>query len=179
MASNLIDANFNTNALISRIHDKLAESLRVYEQEMKMGALQGTEPASPGWWRGNVASYIQLEDLGGGGGMIVFGLGLIDGTPEQALWQAYIFNSGSGPVFSVFGSYYNVNTGATEKGGAPPLYEHRNWGKGANRWFDDVADKLTSSALMDMMERIVRETVQELFANGAWRLKGHFVTIRI
>ncbi len=179
MASDLITARFPEYPLIDAIRRRLREELEPYIDDMKAGVAKGTTPNSPGWWIGNIQSYIQLEDLGGGGGMIVFGLGLINGTPEQALWQAYIFNSGSGPVFSVFGGYYNVNTGANEMGGAPPVYEHRNWGKGANHWFDDVADRLTSGALMNMMEKIVREAVRELFASGAWQLKGHSVTIRI
>lgn len=178
MATELITASFPEKPLIDAIRRRLREELEPYIDDMKAGVAKGTTPNSPSWWIENIQSYIQLQGLGGGG-VIMFGLGLINGTPEQALWQAYIFNSGSGPVFSVFGSYYNVNTGATEKGGAPPFFEHRNWGKGANHWFDNVADRLTSDALMSMMERIVREAVRELFASGAWQLKGHSVTIRI
>lgn len=178
-SGNLITAKFPEYPLIDAIRRRLRQELEPFIDDMKAGVAEGTQPNSPSWWIGNIQSYIQIEDLGGGGGMIIFGLGLIDGTPEQALWQAYIFNSGSGPVFSVAGSYYNVNTGANEKGGAPPFYEHVNWGKGANHWFDNVADKLTSGTLMSIMERVVKAAVQELFARGVWQIKGHSVSIKI
>ena len=130
------------------------------------------------------ASYEKtVENLGGGGGMIVFGVGLIEGTPEQALWQAYIFNFGSkvgggGTIMAVEGAFYNVNTGAYEWGGAPPMYGHPNWGKGANHWFDDVSDKIVVE-LPSIMNEIVREAIALMFSTGRWQLKGHRVTVKL
>lgn len=179
----LLTAKFPSYPFEEMIRRLLRERLEQYAAEMRSNVAQGTEPNSPGWWVGNIQSYVQVENLGGGGGSIMFGVGLIDGTPEQALWQAYIFNFGSkvgggGTIMSVQGPFYNVNTGAYEMGGAPPVIGHPNWGKGANHWFDKVSDKMVIE-LPSIMSNIVREAIAAMFSSGAWTLKGHRVTVKI
>lgn len=179
----LLTAKFPAYPLEDAIRRLLREKLEKYAAEMRSNVAKGTEPNSPGWWVGNIQSYVQVENLGGGGGMIVFGVGLIEGTPEQALWQAYIFNFGSkvgggGTIMAVEGAFYNVNTGVYEWGGAPPMYGHPNWGKGANHWFDDASDKIVVE-LPSIMNEIVREAIALMFSTGRWQLKGHRVTVKL
>lgn len=186
----LLTVKMPPEPLIQMIRQKLKEKLERYAKEMRSGVGKGTSPASPGWWAGNIQSYIQVEDLGGGAA-ITFGVGLITGTPEQALWQAYIFNFGSGQygkngmIYSLPapGTYYDVDVGGgmptggrTTAGGEPLAYPQ--FGKSPNHWFDDVADKIGIS-LPSIMGDIVRESVAALFASGAWTLKGHRVTVKL
>lgn len=184
MANDLITASFPIAPLKAIIRMELKNRLEPYAAEMRANAGKGTSPSSPGWWSGNVQSYIQVEDLGGGSGLIMFGLGLIEGTPEQALWQAYIFNFGSGQygkngMITSQAWFYNVNTGSMEGGSAPSQRVYPQFGKQKNRWFDDVADKLNSSTLSAMMQEVVKSAVAELFSSGVWKLKGHQVSVKL
>ena len=187
----LLTVKMPPEPLIQMIRQKLKEKLEQYANEMKSNVAKNTTvyPA-PGRWISNVQSYIDVEDLGGGA-VITFGVGLESGTPEQALWQAYIFNKGSGQyggkglIYSLPapGTYYDVDVGGgmptggrTTASGEPLAYPQ--FGKGPNHWFDDVADKI-GVTLPSLMREIVEESVASLFASGAWTLKGHRVTVKL
>lgn len=179
----LLTVKMPPEPLIQMIRQKLKEKLERYAEEMRSGAGKGTSPASPGWWAGNIQSYIQVEDLGGGS-VITFGVGLISGTPEQALWQAYIFNFGSGQygkngMITSQPYFYNVDTGAMQSGLYPEVNRiYPQFAKGPNHWFDNVADRI-GVTLPSLMREIVEESVAALFASGAWTLKGHRVTVKL
>lgn len=180
----LLTAKFPEGPLRWIIWAELKKKLEPYAQQMKAGTGKGTSPASPGWWAGNIQSYIQVEDLGGGSGAIMFGVGLINGTPEQALWQAYIFNFGSGQygkngMITSQTWFYNVDTGYMQGGRYPEQSRtYPQFGKMPNHWFDDVSDRLAAE-LPSMMQEIVSAAIKELFASGAWTLKGHRVTVKL
>lgn len=186
----LLTVKMPPEPLIQMIKQKLKEKLERYAEEMKSNVSQGTSPASPSWWVGNIQSYIDVEDLGSGA-LIVFGVGLENGTPEQALWQAYIFNFGSGHLgkngmiysHEVTNLFYNVNLDSWWPGGerrysSGNLVAYPQFAKGKNRWFDSVSDKIAAN-FSSIMNEVVRESVAALFASGAWTLKGHRVTVKL
>ncbi len=183
--STLLDVNMPYFLLEEEIKRRLREELEQSAEKMKANVAQGTSPPTPGHWIGKIQANIQVEDLGGGFGGITFGVGLQTGTPEQALWMAYIYNFGSGQfgkngLITSKDFFYNVDTGSHQAGRGNGLIEYPQFAKNPNHWFDDVAETdLTVGALTIMMQRIVEEAVDYLFASGKWKLKGHRLSFSI
>lgn len=175
----LLTVKVPTDLLTHMIRQKLQSALEKYENDMKQNIAEGTQPNSPSWWVGNIQSYVDVEDLGSGGTVIYLGVGLVSGRPEQVYRQAHIFNEGSKtPIMTVRGAFYNVDTGATEQGQAPPVWEHVNWAKGANHWFDKAENNFRGG-FSYIADNIVRESVQALISSGAWQFKGHQISIKL
>jgi hypothetical protein len=165
------------------LRKRLKEELQKVVDKMKQRVSLGTSPATPGAWVGKINANIKLTPKGGWGA-IVFDLGLQDGTPEQALWMAYIYNFGSGQygqngLIVSQPAYYNVDTDSMEKG-RDYYREYPQFGKQKNAWFTDtVNQELMGGGFQSMLDRVNDGIIEELLSSGKWKIEGHEVKVTI
>lgn len=155
----LVRWNWDVEGFLFALASKLEEENYFGQFATAMKRDVAKAKAVPGSWiattQGAIKCRVEL-----GGVSIQVEIGIVDTLPHHQMMQAFIMNTGSGPVHSVAGSYLNVHTGGFEKGlgiaGIPRPY----FDKVGVHWFDKQEARAIAQA-QNIVNKAARATLRE------------------